>query len=61
MLISKNWARVGGLIVGVTAEGKTDYLDNIVLCEGHLNVWLSNNNHLIKGDADIYQDCEDSL
>ena len=38
---------VWGLIAGVLAEGKTDYLDNIVLCEGHLNVWLSNNNHLI--------------
>ena len=57
----KNSDVVGRLIAGVTAKGKTDYLDNIVLCEGHLNVWLSNNNHLIKGDADIYQDCEERL
>ena len=36
--IKEKLSSVRGLIVGVSAWGKTDYLDNIVLCEGHLNV-----------------------
>ena len=36
--IKEKLSSVRGLIVGLLAWGKTDYLDNIVLCEGHLNV-----------------------